>query len=335
MQKHKKIEVLFACAIVWAVFFVVNPFVEPMAWSLLVAAGTWPVYERTRSYFGPKIAGLFPFLFTIAVCSLLVAPIFSSIGVVAEKVPLIGQRVLAIQSKFGEVPPALSKLPYIGKTISSHWHIITHPDLSKSLTLDGTKGVLSIGESIARFAGSFAIFVLSLVYIYSQGETIIEKGIAAVRRSFGERVERLVVIAWMAISANMRGGAVLALVEGAILTAILGVSGYSYPFVVGFLCGMLSPVPLAAPALISVATIQMIIDGNFWGGVSTGISGGIIMFVADPIIRSRFGNRDTKLPFLAGIIGMFGGASAFGLIGLFIGPAILSVGLSVWKTWTE
>jgi predicted PurR-regulated permease PerM len=33
------------------------------------------------------------------------------------------------------------------------------------------------------------------------------------------------------------------------------------------------------------------------------------------------------------VLGVFGGAIAFGFIGLFVGPALLAVGWSVIKTW--
>ena len=48
-----------------------------------------------------------------------------------------------------------------------------------------------------------------------------------------------------------------------------------------------------------------------------------------PILMSRAGN----LSMLLVVLGVFGGAIAFGFIGLFVGPALLAVGWSVIKTW--
>jgi predicted PurR-regulated permease PerM len=39
------------------------------------------------------------------------------------------------------------------------------------------------------------------------------------------------------------------------------------------------------------------------------------------------------IPFLAVFIGVLGGLQAFGLVGLFVGPVILSVMLVVWREW--
>jgi predicted PurR-regulated permease PerM len=48
-----------------------------------------------------------------------------------------------------------------------------------------------------------------------------------------------------------------------------------------------------------------------------------------PILMSRAGG----LSMLLVVLGVFGGAIAFGFIGLFVGPALLAVGWSVMKTW--
>jgi predicted PurR-regulated permease PerM len=52
---------------------------------------------------------------------------------------------------------------------------------------------------------------------------------------------------------------------------------------------------------------------------------------AKPILMSRAGN----LSMLLVVLGVFGGAIAFGFIGLFVGPALLAVGWSVMKAWLD
>jgi predicted PurR-regulated permease PerM len=48
-----------------------------------------------------------------------------------------------------------------------------------------------------------------------------------------------------------------------------------------------------------------------------------------PILMSRAGN----LSMLLVVLGVFGGAIAFGFIGLFVGPALLAVAWSLHKAW--
>jgi Ca2+-transporting ATPase len=41
------------------------------------------------------------------------------------------------------------------------------------------------------------------------------------------------------------------------------------------------------------------------------------------------------MPFLVVMFGVLGGLSAFGAVGLFLGPVILSVLMALWKAWLE
>ena len=46
-------------------------------------------------------------------------------------------------------------------------------------------------------------------------------------------------------------------------------------------------------------------------------------------------SRAGGLSMLVMVLGVFGGAIAFGFIGLFVGPALLAVGWSVLKVWLD
>jgi predicted PurR-regulated permease PerM len=48
-------------------------------------------------------------------------------------------------------------------------------------------------------------------------------------------------------------------------------------------------------------------------------------------VKPMFIGRTSHVPFLMILLGVLGGLETFGLIGLFIGPIILSVFLEVWR----
>ena len=54
--------------------------------------------------------------------------------------------------------------------------------------------------------------------------------------------------------------------------------------------------------------------------------------VVRPFLIAR-GGSDTPLVLV--ILGVLGGAMAFGLIGLFLGPALLAVGYSMFDEWSS
>jgi predicted PurR-regulated permease PerM len=54
---------------------------------------------------------------------------------------------------------------------------------------------------------------------------------------------------------------------------------------------------------------------------------------ADSVIRPWFIARGAHLPFLLTILGVLGGAIAFGLLGIFLGPVLLGVGFTLMTEW--
>jgi predicted PurR-regulated permease PerM len=52
------------------------------------------------------------------------------------------------------------------------------------------------------------------------------------------------------------------------------------------------------------------------------------------VLRPLLISNATHVPFLLVMFGVIGGLGAFGLIGAFIGPVILAVGLAIWRAWS-
>ena len=90
--------------------------------------------------------------------------------------------------------------------------------------------------------------------------------------------------------------------------AVVTTMGYS-----GFLIG---------PALIGFTAQRASIDVAF-------------IFIADHTIRPALIGGATKLPFLWVLLGILGGVETLGLLGLFVGPAIMAVLILLWRQWTR
>lgn len=43
----------------------------------------------------------------------------------------------------------------------------------------------------------------------------------------------------------------------------------------------------------------------------------------------------SRVPFLLVFFGVLGGLAAFGSLGLFVGPVVISLFLVIWREWTE
>jgi len=58
-----------------------------------------------------------------------------------------------------------------------------------------------------------------------------------------------------------------------------------------------------------------------------------VMLIGDNLVQPVLIGEAGRLPLLVALIGIFGGVGTFGLIGLFLGPVIMSVLLTIWREW--
>ena len=75
--------------------------------------------------------------------------------------------------------------------------------------------------------------------------------------------------------------------------------------------------------------------GDCDGGDSWALVGYAVVFVADHFIRPILIGSTTRLPFLWVLLGIFGGLETFGVVGIFLGPAIMSVLVAMWREGAE
>jgi predicted PurR-regulated permease PerM len=54
----------------------------------------------------------------------------------------------------------------------------------------------------------------------------------------------------------------------------------------------------------------------------------------DNVVKPYLISRSSSLPLLLIVLGVFGGIVAFGFIGIFVGPPVLAVALTLIQLWT-
>lgn len=83
------------------------------------------------------------------------------------------------------------------------------------------------------------------------------------------------------------------------------------------------------------AAIFLLVQGKIWQGVFLLAWGFVVVSNVDNIVRPMLIGRQTGIHPLFVLVGVLGGAAAFGFIGLFLGPLLVGVTVSVLKVWEE
>lgn len=93
--------------------------------------------------------------------------------------------------------------------------------------------------------------------------------------------------------------------------------------------------PFCAPVVFCLAALWLVVQGSVVAAVSLAVWGFVVVFVAEHFVRPVLIGNSTRLPFLLVLFGILGGATTFGLIGIFIGPALMTVLMVLWANWAE
>jgi predicted PurR-regulated permease PerM len=195
----------------------------------------------------------------------------------------------------------------------------------------GVSLLLGIANGVLLFV--LALFAAFFFYLYAV--PIAERLRLLLHRIAGPRAERLIVVTGATVRGVVYGILGTALVQGFLTAFGLWVSGVPRPVLLGAVAGFLAVLPVGAPLVWIPAALWLMGSGHLGWGIFLAIYGGVVVSGADSLIRPWFISRGAQLPFLLTVLGVLGGALAFGLLGIFLGPVLLGVGYTLLNEWAR
>ncbi len=319
---------------------VLYPFLSALLWAGILVFTTWPVHEwlRARLHLRRSVLALVMVWLTAIV---LLLPIALAAPRSGGDVAMLRHAIEDwLRAGLPESPPWLRDLPLVGPAMSGLWDYwaadigallgALRPFLGVILE-NGLSVVLSIANGVAMFV--LALFVAFFLYVY--GEPVAGRLRLMLHRVAGDRADRLVDVTGATVRGVVYGIVGTAVVQGILTTFGLWLSGVPQPVLLGCVAGFLSVLPIGAPVVWIPAALWLLSTGHVAWGVFLAVYGGVAISGADSIIRPWFIARGAHLPFLLTILGVLGGALAFGLLGIFLGPVLLGVGYTLMNEWAK
>ena len=87
------------------------------------------------------------------------------------------------------------------------------------------------------------------------------------------------------------------------------------------------------PPPLAVAALLLLAAGKTVAAIGLFVTGSVVIFAADHFIRPALIGGTTRLPFIWVLLGILGGIETFGLLGLFVGPAVMAALILLWREW--
>jgi len=333
MRSERILLLALATALGIGCLLVLLPFVPAMLWAAILVYCTWPVYARLKHYVGPTPAA---FLLTCLVALIVLVPLVH-IGLVAAKQARDSQAWIhsAMQDGLPPAPDFLARIPLVGTLITDYWN-------NSADDLGGAAGELQPFLGTAAHSGIKFLFILThglvgivvalfiAFFFYLSGVQVVARIRQLLVRIMSEpRVEHLLTL----VAGTVRG-VVFGIVGTALMQGVLYAIGFEIarapqPLLLASFAGIISIIP--AGAFIIYVPLCLFLFAKNHGLVALLLL--VYCFVvvggADSIVRPWLISRGASLPYMLTLIGVLGGAIAFGALGIFLGPVLLALGLAV------
>jgi predicted PurR-regulated permease PerM len=341
-RSQRKGMILFRLLLVLLGFWVLRGFFSALAWAVVLAIATWPLYERFTTLFSPRRSrDLAPLLFTFLIALVFIVPFGVGVIEIWREMNGVVHWVTTAESSGVPVPELVAKLPYMAPQVTQWWmDNLAAPGAITDLIGRADTGHFArltqeIGLIIARRLTFFAFTVLTLFFLFRDGAPLGKRFTILCNYLLGPPGGYIAAIAMSAIRGTADGLVLVGLGEGAFLGFAYVIFGVPHPALLGAFTGLLAMIPFGAPVVFLLAGAVLLIKGHIGAAIGMVVFSFIVIMIADHFIRPVLIGGAAKLPFLFVLLGIFGGLETFGLVGLFLGPAIMAALVSMWREWTD
>ncbi|HEX9205448.1 MAG TPA: AI-2E family transporter [Candidatus Deferrimicrobiaceae bacterium] len=336
-----------ACALLaflaYLVYQLAQPFLYAIGLGAVLTVVTFPLYERLRRELGGR-AGAASTLTVLLVLLLLVLPTLGLLGALSQQATEVYHWLG--KSAPGENPfqPILDKLdtyrdhPILGPL--AEWvrpHLEAFAAGAKQTVPEGAKKLIAsvtgmLTSFLANALKAFINLVLALAALgifCVKGRSLLDE-VAAVVPLPPERSRELFEKLGEVTKAVVKGVGLTCIAQGALGGLGFWVAGLPSPLLFGTLMAFTALIPVVGTAIVWLpGVLYLFFTGKAGWGVGLLLWGALVVGQADNVLRPLLigGRAGMPLPLL--IVGILGGLFSFGLIGLVIGPLVLTVLLFV------
>ncbi len=317
----------------YLLFQILQPFLAPIAWALFIAFLLYPLHRWLSGTLGGRPSWSAALL-TAATVLILIGPL-TALGAafVAQAAELLRYaQDFAIEHRLTE-PSDLATIPYVGPAIQ--W-LQENAGVSlaqlQAWAIEGARTVLRTTASLGQKAVlgalgtvvGFLLMVFILFFAIRDAPAMFRDLRALVPMSAAER-SRLFAHLASVTRAMVYGSGVTAVVQGVLIAIAFAIIGLPSPIVFGVLAALLALVPMAGTPFVWVPAVLVLAAQERWYAATFLLIWGALVATIDNVLRPMLVSGRAQVGTLTVFIGVLGGVSAFGPIGVILGPLVLAL----------
>ncbi len=329
---------LLMLAVISALFLsMISQFLMAIFLAGLFSALARPVYRRLNVIYNGRrhLASVTTLLLMIMV---VLIPLTLLVGIVVAQALDVSQSIAPWIRKTIEQPDKislyLSYLPFY-EELTPYREVI----LEKAGSLVGTLSKWVVGGLSQATLGTANFLFMSFVFLYTMyflqmdGDKLIRKILYYM--PLNSKDENLMLDKFTSVTrATLKGTLLIGIMQGGLAGIAFAIAGIDNAVFWGTVMAVLSIIPSIGSALVWIpASIFLIMQGSVAAGVGLLLFCGLVVGSLDNVLRPILVGKDTKMHELMIFFGTLGGIMMFGIAGIFIGPLIASLFVTIWELY--
>lgn len=331
---YRKFFLVVAVALLgWMVLQMLQPIAAALAWGICLALLLQPAHlgltRRLRNR-----AGLSAGIFTALLPVVLLGPITTLAIVFTNQISQLADYLQQQSWHFDtDWVAKFDQYPVIGPVL--RWIHDNTEITTAQLQAAVVSGAQTLLKSVAASGGNFVLgalgtlvqfFLMLFLFFF-----LLRDGRAMLRRLMNlvplasEPRRQLLDLVVNTTRAVVYGTGLTALAQGALVGIAFAIAGLPSPVVFGVLAALLALLPAGGAALVWVPAVLWLAYDGRWGWALFMAIWGAGVSVTDNFLRPLLISRHAPVSTLAVFVGVIGGVSAFGPIGIVAGPVLLTL----------
>jgi predicted PurR-regulated permease PerM len=332
--------VVLLAVLAYLIWRIVEPLWQPLLWAVLLGSLLAPANARLARRLGnrPRLASAITTLLTVLLFMLPVGIITGAVaGQAAQLLQKLDSQVPAATKapnlNLGEVEWLRTPLGWIERYANvsivqiQDWLVAGAKHLLQVLMSSGGSFVLGALGTLV----SFMLMLFVLFFVLRDGPAV-SAGVVRMLPIPERRRMRLWRHLVDVTRAVFMGIGLTALLQGILVGVGFWIAGLPSPLVFGVLAVLFALVPVVGTIIVwAPGALYLATHGHYGHAVFLALWGMVAVGSVDNFLRPILISGRAEVPTLAVFVGVMGGLSAFGFIGLFLGPIVLGLLVALFR----
>ena len=321
-------------------YWIARPFLMPIVWGVVLAVALYPLYLRLENVLGGR-RKLAAGLMVVACLALIVVPVVALSDSVLDGARAVSSKIEHEDEGELKLPPApesVAKWPLVGPKVYETWNLaatslesVLRPFRPQLLAFG--RWLVSLAKQAALAVLMTAVAVVIAAVLLVRRESAVKAALDIGGRLGGEHGIESVRLAGRAVGTVAKGVVGVAAIQAALAAVGLVAAGVPGAGLWALLVLVLSVAQLPAILVLGPAILYVVATDAGTATVILFTIWSLLAAFSDAILKPLLLGRGIEIPVGVILIGAIGGLILHGLIGLFVGAVVFSIGYRLWGTW--